>query len=223
LAHQERLHHEERKADEALRRMIRASAFVLGYHGCDQAIGEKVLAGEEHLKSSENDYDWLGTGIYFWENSARRALNWAQILKRRSHRTPTQIHNPFVLGAIIDLGSCLDLLEAESISVVAEGYRWLRDSYEAIGSPMPENKSAEGELVIRRLDCAVINSVHFMREQEGEPAFDSVRAPFIEGPPIYECAGFHSRTHIQICVRNPERILGYFRPRGPIEASRDPN
>ncbi len=77
---------------------------------------------------------------------------------------------------------------------------------------LPQNRKIGNELVIRGLDCAVINYVHFAREQDGEPAFDTVRAPFIEGPPLYENAGFHERTHVQICVRNPGQIIGYFRP-----------
>ena len=66
----------------------------------------------------------------------------------------------------------------------------------------------------RSLDCAVLNFVHLMREQQNEAAFDSVRAAFIEGPPLYENAGFHELTHVQICVRRPQQIVGYFRPIG---------
>ena len=40
-------------------------SFVLGYHGCDAALAEEVLAGREILRPSRNDYDWLGEGIYF--------------------------------------------------------------------------------------------------------------------------------------------------------------
>ena len=192
--------------------MTRASAFVLGYHGCDRSTGEKILAGGEHLAPSENDYDWLGTGIYFWENSAQRALEWAKLVHENPRFTCARIGEPFVVGAIIDLGSCLDLLEAESIAVVAKGYQRLKESYEIAGAPMLENKRVEGEWMIRRLDCAVINYVHLHREEQGEPAFDSVRAPFVEGPPLYQNAGFHERTHIQICVRNSAQIIGYFRP-----------
>ena len=192
--------------------MTRASAFVLGCHGCDRAVGEQVLAGKNYLQPSENDYDWLGTGIYFWENSAKRAEDWAQLTQKNPRFSRSQINEPFVVGAIIDLGLCLDLLEAESIGVVANGWNGLRESYEAAGVPMLENKRIRGELIIRRLDCAVINYVHLLREQEGEPAFDSVRAPFIEGSPLYQNAGFHERTHLQICVRRPGQIIGYFRP-----------
>ncbi|MEZ0253673.1 MAG: hypothetical protein ACAI37_00245 [Chthoniobacter sp.] len=192
--------------------MTRASAFVLAYHGCDKAIGERVLAGTAHLKASENDYDWLGTGIYFWENSARRASDWAVLAKQNSRFSRANIKEPFVIGAIIDLGHCLDLLEAESISVVAKGFKELNGNAKAAGMTLPQNRKIGNELVIRGLDCAVINYVHAAREQDGEPAFDTVRAPFIEGPALYENAGFHERTHVQICVRNPRQIIGYFRP-----------
>jgi hypothetical protein len=164
--------------------MKQPSAFVLGYHGCDKAVAEKVLSSREHLAPSDNDYDWLGSGIYFWENNARRALDWARFAQENPKITRAKIGIPFVIGAIIDLGACLDLLEAESIAVVADGYEGFRETCEAAGLTMPENKMLGGDLRIRRLDCAVINYVNVARERQGEPPFDSVRAPFIEGPPL---------------------------------------
>ena len=53
------------------------SAFVLGYHGCDHSVGERLLAGTA-FKLSDNDYDWLGPGIYFWEANPLRGLEFAQ-------------------------------------------------------------------------------------------------------------------------------------------------
>ena len=53
---------------------MRSAALVLGYHGCDREVGERILGGGGHLQPSENDYDWLGSGIYFWEDNPRRAL-----------------------------------------------------------------------------------------------------------------------------------------------------
>ncbi len=48
---------------------------IYGFHGCDRRVGEAVLASHtQHLKSSKNDYDWLGHGIYFWEASPERGL-----------------------------------------------------------------------------------------------------------------------------------------------------
>jgi hypothetical protein len=97
-----------------------APALVLGFHGCDQALGEKILAGKDTLKPSTNDWDWLGSGIYFWENSARRALDWAEYAHKNPEVCNSRVDHPFVLGAIIRLGNCLDLLEAESIRVVEQ-------------------------------------------------------------------------------------------------------
>ena len=47
---------------------------VLGYHGCDREVAEQVLSGQSDLRLSENSYDWLGSGIYFWVDSPQRAL-----------------------------------------------------------------------------------------------------------------------------------------------------
>lgn len=64
---------------------------------------------------------------------------------------------------------------------------------------------------MRFRDCAVIESLHAFRKNKGETAFDSVRGMFAEGKPLYENAGFHEKNHIQICIRNPNCIKGYFR------------
>lgn len=52
-------------------------SFVLGFHGCDKKVGEGILSGKIQHEFSENDYDWLGRGIYFWENDPYRAREWA--------------------------------------------------------------------------------------------------------------------------------------------------
>lgn len=42
-------------------------SFVLGFHGCEKRVAEKILNGKEpHLLRSEKKHDWLGHGIYFW-------------------------------------------------------------------------------------------------------------------------------------------------------------
>jgi len=57
-------------------------SFVLGFHGCDEALAERVFAGKATLQASQNDYGWLGHGIYFWENNPERAMDYARLLKR---------------------------------------------------------------------------------------------------------------------------------------------
>lgn len=195
--------------------------FILGFHGCDSSIAEAVIKGDiNHLPASTNDYDWLGHGIYFWEHNPERALNYAEHLKsypRRTSKGKKPIKNPAVVGAIIDLGKCLNLLESKSISVVTESFQQFENLSRSLGFALPENKidPGSGEILRRNLDCAVIQAIHGFMEKQGIE-YHSVRGVFIEGNKIYPNAGFHEKNHIQICVRNPNCIKGYFRPMNPV-------
>jgi hypothetical protein len=73
---------------------------------------------------------------------------------------------------------------------------------------VPQNVGGD-DLLLRKLDCAVINFLHAAREKAGEDP--SVRGVFTEGKRIYTNSGFREKTHIQICVRNPANIHGVFR------------
>jgi hypothetical protein len=82
-----------------------SSSFVLGYHGCSRETGEAILNGDEQLRVSINAYDWLGSGIYFWETNPIRGLEWANEAVRRG-----KFDEAFVIGAVINLGYCFDLM-----------------------------------------------------------------------------------------------------------------
>lgn len=187
---------------------------VIGYHGCDQKVGEAVLAGKKKLRSSTNAWDWLGHGTYFWENNPSRALKYAKDLKKHPSRSIHRIKTPFVIGAIIDLGNCLNLLESEHLDYVKLGYSILKISCKIDGKPLPENRPLKNEtdLIIRNLDCAVIQALHNYHENVAKKTkYDSVRGMFVEGKSLYKNAGFNEKNHIQICVRNPDSIKAFFR------------
>ena len=42
-------------------------SFVIGFHGCDLGVRDMIVMEQLTMKRSENDYDWLGHGFYFWE------------------------------------------------------------------------------------------------------------------------------------------------------------
>lgn len=183
-------------------------SFILGFHGCDKTTGEKILRGDEsHLRHSEEEFDWLGHGIYFWEGNPSRAMQWAEDRKAMG-----KIQTPFVIGAIIDLGRCLDLFDHDGLVQVKTVHSELKKTFETAGVPVPKNVGSNPDKAGRRLDCAVLNSLHKYREKRGEARYDSVRAPFLEGKKLYSCAGFRSANHIQICVRETACIKGYFLP-----------
>lgn len=181
-----------------------AAGFVLGYHGCDRGVGERLLSGEAFVPS-ENDYDWLGHGIYFWESSPLRALQFAQEASRRSR---SSFREPFVVGAIIEMALCLDLTTANGIAMIQSTYAALVNIARHSGLPVPRNGPARWR---RRLDCAVINHVHQRRDEAGLPSIDTVRGVFTEGGQAYPDSGFFEKTHVQIAVCNAECIKGVFR------------
>ena len=46
--------------------------------------------------------------------------------------------------------------------------------------------------------------------------FDSARGVFTEGGPAFKGAGIQIKSHIQICIRNPNTIKGFFLPRKEV-------
>lgn len=136
---------------------------LVGFHGCEQSVRNRIVSGSTMIKASENGYDWLGVGFYFWENN-------------------------FASSAGI------------------------------YGQEMPKNKTVKGskDKLLRELDCAVIENLHAMQRQIQLKPFASVRGVFVEGEELYPGAGFHDKNHIQICIRNPNCIKGFFIPRQEV-------
>lgn len=186
---------------------------ILGFHGCDKSIVKDILTGKKELQSSTNKYDWLGHGIYFWENSPSRALEFVQNLKNQSSRGKHPIKNPAVIGSVLNLGNCLDLTDYKNLKFLKSAYHSL---VKIAGTwNLPENKKvgASKDILLRELDCAVIQTLHENLKLNNEKAFDSIRGVFWEGEEVYPNAGFREKDLIQICVINPNCIKGFFLPR----------
>jgi len=186
----------------------RHPSFVLGFHGTEESLVDKVVAGKTgHLKKSDGKFEWLGHGIYFWENDPQRGMEWAQ----SGGNPKNKIKKPCVAGAIIDLGHCLDLTTRMGLDEVAEAHAILCDSYAKVLKSLPVNAGGKDQFK-RELDCQVIQALHLYRKENGLPPYDSVRAPFPEDEPLYDGAGFRKRNHIQIAIINTDCIKGYFHP-----------
>jgi len=181
-----------------------SASFVLGYHGCDADVAERLLKNRPFLPS-QNDYDWLGEGIYFWEANPLRGLEFAV---EASKRKPKQVVKPTVIGAVIDLGFCLDLTTSRGLQLTKTAFDRLQQVSAQAGLPLPENQP---DGLRHNLDCAVLNYLHRLQSEEGKPPFDTVKGIFIEKPTLYDGSAFGVKNHIQIAVRNQDCIKGIFR------------
>lgn len=175
--------------------MDRFSRIVLGYHGCEPSFAEALIRGEKRIEEwqpSQNPYDWLGHGIYFWEFAPYRAMTWSG--------------KGGVVGAVIQLGLCLDLTDVYYTDLLQERYEGIRQDREQQGLALPKNKGKR-----RELDCLIINEFAASAE-EVQVTFQTVRCPFLEGRRAFPGSGIYRESHIQIAVRDRNCILGVFRP-----------
>lgn len=195
-----------------------ATSFVLGYHGCDAELARRAVNHGASLLRSDEDYDWLGPGAYFWESDPQRAWEWANAKVERG-----RYKEPAVLGAVIDLGECLDLLARSNVDLVRDAYADFERTVQASDSIMPRNRNPRGasgpDRLLRYLDCAVIRHLHGLIEDAsrapdatGICAFDTVRGLFQEGGEAFPGSGFALKSHVQIAVRNDACIKGLFFP-----------
>lgn len=115
------------------------------------------------------------------------------------------------------MGHCLNLTDYGSSEILKYGYEILSYELSLVGKEMPVNKNTRGnkDLLLRELDCAVIERIHQYNRDMGKRGYDSIRGIFIEGNPVYSESGIMEKTHVQLCIINPNCIKGYFKPLEP--------
>ena len=146
---------------------------LIGFHGCEAETRNALLQNPDTIKKSDKPYDWLGHGMYFWENNADRAFEWAKDKKKRG-----EIATPMIKAC----------------------YSALAQTYLDAGEELPKNRDLKQDQykdkILRELDCKVIEFMHdqiIHRISEDIKAkgvsenklFDSARGAFTEGGPAF--------------------------------------
>jgi hypothetical protein len=183
------------KCHQSIREVKRLRRKVVGYHGCNRTVAALMVGGQGGAtgwRYSENDYDWLGKGVYFWEDAPRRAWQWAD---------ERHAGNGAVVAVEIDLGRCLDLADVGFSALLQRSHCGTLGLYERRGMKLPKNGGPDGK--VRRLDRLVIDRlIEALDEGKPEFAYQTVRCPFEEGDPVYEGSRILTQSHVQIAVRD---------------------
>lgn len=171
---------------------------IIGYHGTTAEIAERLANGEP-FTASENDDDWFGNGVYFWEYAPKQAWSWSTKFKRKKQ--------PAVVGAIIRLGHCLDLLDPSNVSTLKQFHddtlvRWRNSKVK-----IPQNGNQH-----KRLDCALFNLFYAQATIPIETA-RAVYVPTESAKRAWLRSWIYEEAHIQVCVRKSENILAVWRVR----------
>jgi len=110
---------------------------IIGFHGCDLDVRTKLVNNPDNVEISKKSFEWLGHGMYFWENNYVRAQEWANNKYQQGH-----IKRPSVLGAIIQLDYCCDFLDSKFIQLFKAYYEIMEHNYASAGQELPKNKDA---------------------------------------------------------------------------------
>jgi hypothetical protein len=172
--------------------------WVNGYHGTSHRRAENILAAG--FRPSTNGYDWLGTGVYFWQDAPNHALHWAQ----QNH--PTE---PAVIKSRLRIdNTCLDLLDMSGIdnsNFWMNSYNGFTEMYRIEGQNLPtQNPVIPGKC---RLDCAFFDYFVNTFTQKSisyrtSTMIGAVRCAFVEGKPIFPGSAVYDQTHVQISIVN---------------------
>lgn len=164
---------------------------VFGFHGTTREAADEITA--HGFQVSKNEYDWLGDGIYFFQDAPVRAWQWAI----DQHGADSAA----VVGTELRLTDCLDLLDIKWTQVVSGVYSHYITNLKQAGLALPRQTPGA-----HRLDREVRNYAVGVLGEHGV-AIACVRAAFVEGRPVYPDSALYDRAHVQIAVRTPEQCV----------------
>jgi hypothetical protein len=169
---------------------VQRAPVIRGYHGTSATHAAVIL--RDGFVPSDNDYDCLGNGVYFFEDGLAQARTWA----KRAH--PSE---PAVVQADVRLEDCMDLKDSLGwVPLLAQAHdEVLRVSREQ-GLPLPRQTSGH-----HRLDRVVIELTVTILEREGI-RIRAVRGVFAEGAPAFPGSFLSEGSHVQVAVRDTDLI-----------------
>lgn len=180
---------------------------IVGFHGTSKTRAEEIVR-LQRFRPSKNNHDWLGHGVYFWEHAPKQALWWAQLRYGKE--------NAAVVGSMIRLGNCLDLLDPDNAKQLRVFHDELETAAHQAGRELPRNQNAK-----KYRDCAVLQAYYDEVAAQGEPPIQSARGVYVPTPGsskeegggtrLWERSWLTLEAHIQVCVRPEaakECILG---------------
>jgi len=161
------------------------ASLVFGYHGTSLAAAQSIQANGFEL--SRQPYDWLGDGVYFFQDAPNRAWNWA------IQRFP---ESPAVVVSQIRLENCVDLLDVDWVDALNIIHNNLRQRFLQEGRKLPKQKAGA-----HNLDREVFNLLVQVAARQGT-LLKVIRGVFQEGVPVYPESALFNLSHVQIAVRD---------------------
>jgi hypothetical protein len=172
---------------------------LVGYHGTNMESARQIL--KTGFTPSRNQYDWLGKGVYFWQDAPYRAWHWAgEYCKNKGG-------DPAVIRSVVEIGrdEFMDLLDYSQhpnwANRLGRTHEYLQQQTRSV---LPPNKRAIG---YHALDRLVVDTLIEDILKPVNINILAVRACFQEGEEIYQGSAIYNKSHIQVAVRDTSSIV----------------
>lgn len=166
-----------------------STLLVWGYHGTLRRHAEAIL--ENGFELSQNPWDWLGDGVYFWQDAPHRAGTWGDEWARKESNDEIA-----VIRAKIRLEDCMDLLDTKWMEVVRDFGKAFATLHRWQATELRNKPGGQHDL-----DAAFFNYLVDSLGRQGVTV-NSIRAAIAEGDPILEDSPIRLKSHVQIAVRD---------------------
>jgi hypothetical protein len=172
---------------------------LVGYHGTNIESARQIL--QSGFTPSRNNYDWLGKGVYFWQDAPYRAWNWA------SEHCENKGGDPAVVRSLVKIGrdEFMDLLDYSQqpnwANCLGRTHQYLQQQTRFV---LPPNKRA---IKYHALDRLVVDTLIEDILKPVNINILAVRACFQEGEEIYPGSAIYNKSHIQLAVRDTSSIV----------------
>jgi hypothetical protein len=172
---------------------------LVGYHGTNIESARQIL--QTGFTPSRNEYDWLGKGVYFWQDAPYRAWNWA------GEYCQNKGGDPAVIRSLVKIrrDEFMDLLDYSQqpnwANRLSRTHQYLQQQTRSV---LPPNKRAIG---YHALDRLVVDTLIENILQPVNIDILAVRACFQEGEEIYPGSAIYNKSHIQVAVRDTSSIV----------------
>jgi hypothetical protein len=162
---------------------------VYGYHGTSRENAESIL--RNGFRSSNSGGDWLGAGVYFWQDAPKRALEWA---KEKHPESPVVVIRSSIR---FEEGKTMDLLDTDWFPTLIKAYdEFLLQFNRSV--PTQDIKKSH----IHALDHEFLNYISDVINKEKPGKIAVIRAAFTGGKPIFNSSAIHNLSHVQIAVKD---------------------
>jgi hypothetical protein len=164
---------------------------AIGFHGTSKSNYEGIK--RQGFLLSDNSYDWLGVGFYFFQDAPNRAKEWA---KRHE--------DPIIIGAEISLDHCMDLLDNVWYELLHRAFIAYEGACRKKNIPMAIQTPGN-----HRRDKIVIDMAVRALAERGF-LVKTVRSVFKEGPECFQNSALTTQNHVQIAVRDISTIVDFW-------------